>query len=224
MQVHVLELPSDWWMIGLTAGLVLVGFFQVIMFYRQWRAMREGVADSARAATAATGQAKIAQNTFEKVERPYLYIFGVEHLRLEEMADEDGAPAYGGTVNYTVANYGKIAGIIEEVFVDLCTWGDAAPGGAPLVDLKHTLMSNKIFPPGHERKVTDYACGGPEYFLRQEDGPNVVLKAGEALFCHILIRYRGPFTQGHKTSACWKMGPSDNSFVEFGHRDFNYVR
>jgi hypothetical protein len=222
--MQIQDTPSGWWLIGLTAGLIVVGAIQIIMFYIQWRAMRDGVNRSAQAAGAATDQAKIAQDTFEKVERPYLYIFGIGRLEIEEIMVEFTGPEDVGFVNYIVANYGKVAGIIEEVFVDLCTSSEVAPLGAPLVNLGHTLMSNRIFPPGHERKVKDYACDGPEYFLREEDGPNVVLKPGEALFCHILVRYRGPFTQGHETSACWKMGPGDNFFVEFGHGDFNYVR
>jgi len=42
------------------------------------------------------------------------------------------------------------------------------------------------------------------------------LGEGQSLFFRIIIRYRGPFTAGHETSACWRYNESTGRMIEYG--------
>jgi hypothetical protein len=50
------------------------------------------------------------------------------------------------------------------------------------------------------------------------------LENGEELFFRVFISYRGPFTSDHVISACWRYLPDNNHFVQYGHREYNFVR
>lgn len=209
------------WIVWLTAGLVVVGFGQLLMFRRQLDAMKQGLNDAARTARAAVSQAEIAEKTFKNLERPYLFVSGVERLEIDP-ASVGGLEPF---VRYNVANYGKIPAIIEEVYVGNCSSHTGGPHIAPLVDLKNPLMSHRIVAPGEVRSdIRELACTGVNFTYPSSSEVTPELADGESYFVDVLIRYRGPFTEGHVTRACWRLSELDNRFDEFGHHDFNYVR
>jgi hypothetical protein len=51
-----------------------------------------------------------------------------------------------------------------------------------------------------------------------------ILKDGDDFFFHIMIRYRGPFTTRHETSACWRWDDSTLGLIKYGGAEYNYER
>src|SRR5262249_23878216 len=100
---------QSWWTdatADFTLGLVIVGLLQIGLFYFQLKLIRRSVVDagaaaaaSHAAATAATKQAKIAEDSFAKLERPYLYITDVSAFILDRKSSI-GDPVF--YVTYTV--------------------------------------------------------------------------------------------------------------------------
>ena len=50
-----------------------------------------------------------------------------------------------------------------------------------------------------------------------------IFRIGERLFFRIVVNYRGPFTEGHETSACWRYDRDQGFFVNAG-QETNYER
>jgi hypothetical protein len=48
--------------------------------------------------------------------------------------------------------------------------------------------------------------------------------SGEEFIFRVVIAYRGGFTSGHQTSACWRYSPVNGFFIQYGHEDYNYLR
>lgn len=47
---------------------------------------------------------------------------------------------------------------------------------------------------------------------------------GESLFFWFKVKYRGPVTNGHETSACWRYDMETGQFVQYGGAEYNYSR
>jgi hypothetical protein len=52
--------------------------------------------------------------------------------------------------------------------------------------------------------------------------PAPVLKGDERFFFWIQIEYRGPFSSGHKTSACWQFDAQGGRPTLYGGPKYNY--
>ncbi|MGD0486931.1 MAG: hypothetical protein ABSB94_07040 [Syntrophorhabdales bacterium] len=68
---------SDWRIVFFTGCLVLIGAFQLFMFRKQLKMMRQGVIDASIAANAAKEAADAARKSAEvlpKIERAYLFV------------------------------------------------------------------------------------------------------------------------------------------------------
>jgi hypothetical protein len=197
-----------------TLCLVLVGSGQIILFWVQLRLIRESLDDAKEVASASTRQAKVAEDSLAKLERPYLFIFNVGRLEVEQMTwDQDsGGDDLLLSVTYSVANYGKIPAIIKHALAGLSVAVD--PTSPDRLPYSHTLVVSPIFAAGEtrhgiaERLVWDRAYGN------DEDG-NIVPTLGKdnTLFFWIIITYRGPFTDGHETRVCWQYDKSTGRFI-----------
>jgi hypothetical protein len=64
------EPSSDWWLIWLTGGLVLVSAAQFWMFKRQLDYLKKGMNDAALAANSAAEQTRLAREEFAATHRP----------------------------------------------------------------------------------------------------------------------------------------------------------
>jgi hypothetical protein len=164
-----------------------------------------------------------AREEFTATKRPYLFVTDIKNLRVETVPTEDGEDDWG-SVSYVVANHSDIPAIIETVRLFLSTSTTGNPFGDCGLAPHPDLLNTKIFPPHHVRDVKDWAASGLKYLDRHEEGPPIELSDGNELFFYIVIKYRGPFSKGHETSACWKIGADDYLFSESGGAEFNYVR
>jgi len=193
-----------------TGGL---GYFA----YRQARDMKIFVAATEKTARAAEKSADTAEDAFTKLERPYVFLFGVRALE-----QEDGFPL----VKFSIANYGKTPAIIEN-FRALASIG-SEPETPLRVDDPHPLFSSPIISAQERRgdlqQGVDIPYRSPELFhappsqiIPRLDDPK------NDLFLWIIANYRGPFTGGHETSACWRYDRDSDRFVQYGHQDYNYI-
>lgn len=197
-----------------TAALTVVGIGQAVLFFFQLRFMRLGMRDAtiaARAATrgaiAAVAQAKVARDSAIKLQRPYIFIFDVEEFR------SDWSRFY---VDYTIANYGAIPAIIEEAFIGFVT----SPNGEIEFPLRvgddSALVTNPILKAGESRTklsepVPDEMDTGGVIVVVSPRGEPIKERIapvwdapdGHDVFFRIVVRYRGPFSAGHETSATW---------------------
>lgn len=194
------------------AGIILVGF-TVHYTRKTWHAQKI-------ATDAAVHQAQIANATFKNLERPYLYVSGIQGPFFD--ADDD---VY---VTYKVANHGKIAAKIESVLVQNCAEANAFPTLILQESLNGRLLSDRIFGPGEVReKVSIFAPSGMQFRLENADTEHEWVKphigTSQEYFVYVRIDYGGPFTSGHCTKACWRWDNGENAFVELNDSKYNSV-
>jgi hypothetical protein len=198
-----------------TLMLFGVAVLQAGLFLWQLGYMRKGMKDAtiaaraaSRSATATVAQAKVARNSAIKLQRPYIFVFGVQRLLRD-------VPEF--YAEFTIANFGAIPAIIEDVFVGF-VFSDRGEPPMPLrMGDDHTLSTNPIFAAGERRDKI------PEYIPDGMDSGSVVVNFSEGdplgedqtsrisptwnvppnsdVFFRVVVRYRGPFSAGHETAA-----------------------
>jgi hypothetical protein len=225
-----------------TVCLAVVGGGQLVLFYVQLKLIRESLVDaqkaadaSAKGANAAEGaaqaagrQAKIAEESFSKLERPYVFIFDVHRFGRNQRSGEF-------SVGYKVANYGKIPAIIEQPHIGFVVDNRGWPPVPVLMNEDHGLMTNPILQPGEVRSFNELlpegmsdggaiieldAAGNPT----GNSSPSIVQTEGFQTFFRGVVKYRGPFTHGHETSATWWYFAEIHQFVSRGGEEYNYVK
>jgi hypothetical protein len=217
-----------------TLWLVIVGAGQAGLFLWQLRYMAKGMKDATitaraaqRSAVATAAQAEVARDSAIKLQRPYVFVFGVsEFLATDKFY-----------VNYTVANYGAIPAILEDVFVGFVFSDRGALEVPPRIWDDHDLAISPIFEAGAKRNtltefiptgmdtggsiiVTDSAGG----FERARIAPEWNVPSNSDVFFRVVIRYRGPFSGGHETSATWLCERGSPQLIQRGGEDYNYNR
>jgi hypothetical protein len=197
------------WLAILTGGLVIVSAGQGYFLLR---------ADKTARITAEAAQAQT--HNFSKLERPYLYLFNPKGLKLEESVEN---PFY--YVTYEVANYGKTPATIEAVFAGVSV--GRLPGEIGSARRWDSLLRLPIMTPNEKR--TKLSLNVPETVAigeyADEDTPPMPapeLNGDDAFYVRILIKYHGPFTSDHETSACWRW--EGLSLVSFDDSRFTYMR
>jgi hypothetical protein len=210
------------WLIHDAAGfftllLVIVGAVQVGLFVWQLKLIRTSLEDAklaadaaTDAATAASRQAHVAEETLAKIERPYLFVYNVSTIKVvdESHLYEDGTSFIG--VTYSVANHGKIPAIIKFALASLSVSAEPLPPAR--LDYDHTLVVSPILAPGEIRigieerlkwedfKATEYDPIAPDF------GQN-------ELWFWVIITYRGPFSDQHETRICWRFDEATYRFI-----------
>jgi hypothetical protein len=206
--------------------LVVIGGFQLGLFYWQLRYMREGMEDATLAAKAATKQARIAEETQTNLQRPYIFVFGIQRL----LRDPQGQ----WLVTYNVANYGSIPAIIEDVWVGFVT-SDAGDPPLPLqIAEDHILATAPSMQAGERRDgIYEYMPDGMNTGtlimsgsgeIMEVDAPELNLPSNSDMFVRIVIQYRGPFSKGHETGALWLNHSGTSQLVLRGGDQYNYNR
>lgn len=200
-----------------TGGQVVVAIGQVVLFLRQFRYMEDSVVAARDAAKAADISAKTAQDSFSKLERPYLFVYGVTTIMWDERL--------GPFVKFDVANHGKTPAIIEAAKIGISTSFNA-PSAPLLVPHEHVLLTSPVLGSG------DSVEGITEPFplnigaIRTGNDQMLVPDIGEdeELFLVVSIQYRGAFTNGHVTTACWRYDVPSCHFTQLGLSECNFLR
>ncbi len=198
----------------------------------QLKIARKSAQASEQSAAASAKQAKAAEDALTKLERPYIFIFGVRGIK----QDSETRDFF---VEYTVANYGKMPAIIEHPNIGF----ESSDSGSPPLPLRlfdgHSLLTSPILEAGEERKlIREYMPTGMvgedvlvqlERRRHHDPGETEVAPAfrvpdGFDVFFRAVIRYRGPFSAGHETGALWLWMGESLEFAVRGGDEYNYVR
>jgi hypothetical protein len=218
------------WAAFSTVVLTMVGIFLIwrtlIHTRHAAEAARDMVVEGARATAAAntaTGEAKrqadLAEESVKRLERPYIYIFGVHRIETGE----------GDTnqVVYSVANFGRTPARITILAAGMSI-DPKEPTDPILVDYQddpaHDLLVRPILPPSDIRtNIKILPPGGisfhkprlPDYFTTLHYSIAPVLKDSEQFFVWIRIQYSGPLGQ-YMTNACWRFTKRTLRLVPWG--------
>jgi hypothetical protein len=166
----------------------------------------------------------IAERAFSDLERPYVYIFGAKGLeRYSETMDPYDF------LKYSVANYGKTPASIKSAALGINV--GAAPAPPEDVGPWHTLLEPPILMPNERRdqeKTIPEAIRTSQY-ADEDTAPSdsymePELAEGENFFFCARIKYNGPFSQGHETSACWRWDQTSSRLILYGGEKNNYTR
>jgi hypothetical protein len=215
-----------------TIALFCVAVLQAGLFVWQLGYMRAGMKDATvaaraakRSAVATVAQAKITRDSVISIQRPYIFAFDVH--RLERRGDSDWI------VKYSAANYGTIPAVIEDVFVGFETNEQTTRPEPNRASDDHGLFtspilaSNEMRPHFVEHLPSEFLTGVIIVVLsdgegdeREADRPEIA----DGISFRIVIRYRGPFTRGHETSAMWRVRTGLGDLIPHGGNEKNYNR
>lgn len=196
--------------------LLFIGLLQLGVFGLQARRLRQTIEVTDKAAEAAQKSADFAEKSLTLIERPYVFAHSVSKFHISENLN----PA----ITYEVANFGKTPAIIQSAHVALENIKSNL-GAALEVDRRHTLVSAPILSAGEVRKnVEEEIPANMVKFNTTDKGYAPDLKHGEDLFLRVIIHYRGPFTEGHESSFCWRYNTHTNYFEPYGHDNYNYTK
>jgi hypothetical protein len=205
---------TDWLLAILTFFLVLFTYQLCRSTDKLWLAGEKQIAvarDSADAAKEAADAARDQTLNFAKLERPYLYIFNARGLNIDD--DREDPFHY---LSYSVANYGKTPALVESASIGINV-GPAPKQPDPILGW-HDFLVSPLFVTGERRdnptasvpndiEIGDYAD--------ENTGPFPVpsLKGEDEFFFWIKIKYSGPFSKDHETSACWRWDSDSHRLV-----------
>lgn len=173
----------DWATIGIAATTVIVLFFQLIVFGRQARRLRETVVATEKAADAANKSAIASEKTAKSIEdseRPYIFI------KVSGTFQEIDKGFKQCDYTVTILNHGKTPAILTEINYGL-SWGCAN---------SNILQHQKRIPRGG----LVIACGVNHSFTSNE-----TLRQTEdlGLYCCGRIDYEDIFKDPHYTKFSW---------------------
>ena len=182
---------------------------------------------TAWAARSASKAAAAAEDALTKAQRPYVFALGVKDVLPAANKNQDGY------IPYTVTNYGQTPAIIE--FIGALPSLGQTPKAPNQENGDHPLVVSPIL---ETRERRDDLIAEPTFWIdsgihlmpitKNEYGeilptfPNI--PAGKSLFFWVKITYRGPFTKGHETSACWRYDTEVCQFIRYGGEEYNYTR
>ncbi|MBC9877724.1 hypothetical protein G8O24_10270 [Bradyrhizobium sp. INPA01-394B] len=197
---------------GFFTGLqFLVATAQAVLFIYQLRLIRVSLEDAKVVSAAATRQARVAEDTLTKIERPYVFVYNVSSLKIDQW-EYEGETGSTLSVKYSVANYGKLPAVIEHMQVSLSVHDEPLP--PTNYDYNHPLAVSAVLVPGEPRNDLYEGLAWDRVTIDPYQGDAADL-GGKELFFWVIIRYRGTFSSGHVTRACWRYDERTGQFVEF---------
>jgi hypothetical protein len=205
-----------------TFVLSMVAGIQAALFLWQLRYMREGMEDARVAAGAARQSADTARDAFAKLERPYLFVVDIDALTIGKQEDFEGTDVWLG-VSYRVVNYGKTPAIVEEASVGLSVFSEPL---APLqLDFDDPLVASPVVAANEGRPGrTTLAWSEDKIDTVDEWGTEFPDVGQESVWFRVVIKYRGPFTEGHETSVSLRCDPRTRRFFQtLTTKDGNYT-
>jgi hypothetical protein len=160
---------------------------------------------------------RIAERALADIERPYIYIFNPSGFKLETNIED---PFF--YFQYSVANYGKTPASIESAFVGISA-GITPKRPRAVIGWDEFLVS-PLFVSGERRDSPTASIPDEIEIVETADEYgqyNMPVLTGEsALFLWVIVKYSGPFSKGHETSACWRWEETSRRLVL--HKEHNY--
>jgi hypothetical protein len=166
---------------------------------------------STKRMTQATAESvRIAERSLADLERPYIYVFNPSGFKID-LNREDPFNYF----QYSIANYGKTPARIESAFVGISA--GIGPKHPDAVLGWHDFLVSPLFVSGERRDNPTASVPNEIQIIEtadengQYDTP--VLTDGSEFFLWIIIKYSGPFSKGHETSACWRWSSDSRRLV-----------
>lgn len=196
-----------------TFWLVFIGGVQVAIFIWQLRLIRQSLSPAKDAAKAALEGLQQTRDAFEKLQRPYVYVFDV----MLKPGIGHSEPILA--VYYDAANFGTTPAVITSIWI-ACEVGPT--GEPPTLERQydHTLLTSDSMRSGKQHDKLNFKLRTPITVRAWK----LDIPVGSDLNIHIEIEYRGPFSSGHKTSGWWGYDATHRRFVRIGGERYNYER
>jgi hypothetical protein len=182
-----------------------------------------------KAAQAAEKNASTAEAALTQLERPYIFIWGIKGFIPSTAYGSVDEPEKMVRTHYphaefiySVSNRGKLTAIIENVSIG-CGYGLPAL----IIIGDHYLLDTPLISSGQDiPNIPHHALWAQldpaTYRAMTIDKQAPMFRDG--LTFRVIITYRGPFTQGHETSQCWRYNRSVNGFADVTDPGLTYIR
>ncbi len=184
--------------------LTLLGLGFTVYYTRKTATASGQAADaSLTSAKAAQKSADIAEVSFRRLERPYLFI---------DLTDTSGlgSPTQPFLI-YTFVNHGKTPAVLREVFVRLCYGTDV-----PLRVYTPPIKCYELVSPGQASSQRHKADVG-NAFMRK----HFVSKGEAPVILHGLIMYEDPTGATHEDRFCIRSDDGGKTFHIIGGEEYN---
>jgi hypothetical protein len=159
---------------------------------------------------------RIAERALTEVERPYVFVVGVEHPIVE--LRERG---YG--VRCAIGNFGRTPAVIERVSGGFSYGRASGPDERPeVIEPPHPLLSANII--GEIISDIEHTIEGIGIGFSQYDRRPIPFRNDVPFFFWLVIEYSGPFTRGHIISSCWMYDQYHMAFRRFMNPQYTYVK
>lgn len=195
------DAENAWWAVRIAVIAAVIAFGQTILFWWQLGAMRKGLVDTAR-------QAAVAEQTFAKIERPYIFVANARWDRANPNSGSFQTPIFV----FDAFSGGKLPAIIDEAWITLI----AGEGFFEDTSIR-PLLANPVFPSEEKREIRNPfnepgqgTSSGVTFQSYESDEDTVVLPVSLAaspqndFIVRVFIAYHGPFTGGHETESRWQ--------------------
>jgi hypothetical protein len=182
--------------------------------------MKRSIIASEKSAQAAGVQADVAKKALADIERPYLFVFNVSGIKIDEAFDIEEGEIYNWLqVSYSVANHGKIPAIIKFAQAGLSVFTE--PLKPPRLEYDHSLIVSPILAAGEVRKDIQENLQWNEFTSTEHEQTAPVFGDNDLWFW-IIIAYRGPFSDQHETRVCWRYDGATGRFTgPFGGPEYS---
>jgi hypothetical protein len=172
----------------LFSGLVAIfTFIYVVVTYRQFRAMRQVIAETQRSNTAVEKSNEIAERSLKIGNRAWLC---VSKLLVESPGDPNDRPIF----HITISNVGRVPALGVNVFCETGLGGNGVPD--EMEPECGTSAQNVVIGPGAEIEISH--PGGAPANWSPRDGSLLTW------FCLIRISYRDLFKERRNTMSAWE--------------------
>lgn len=213
-------IDAVWWA-AFQSKLGILGFLTVLLtLFFTGRAAKA----ASHAAESASEQSRIAKESFEKLERPWVFIeIHPRIYRTEPKHNQDPIHTY---MMYDIVNYGRVPAIIEGC------WAEPAIARPfpekPIIDLRWSgpLGPDKRLDECKKFFPSEINFEGVLVDLREETADRAIraipeLKSDEDLCFYAIIRYRDIRGKNYESKFCWRYDCADAQWMKSGNEDYN---
>ena len=187
----------------------------------QQRIFRRQAFAAVQSARAARRSAKVAEEALAKIERPYVFVFGVTKIEY----NRDIVGGYTPHIVITIANHGRTPAIIKNVCAAMSVTDRGEPDASPpRIDDDHELLLMGALAPGEIRNTQRFFAPEGIKFEHARERCVPELTGGEDFFFVVMVEYDGAFTSRHRTGACWRYHELTGGLVPAGGDKYNYIK
>ncbi len=179
---------------------------------------------ASNAASAASEQSRIATETFEKLERPWIFV--EIHPRIFRTKPEHNQDPIYPYMLFDIVNYGRVPAII-----DGCWAQPAIAKPTPEKPILDARWSGPLGPDKRFRKCKSFFPEGLKFDsvlvdLREDTEDRAVkaiptLESDEDLCFFIIIRYRDIRGATYESMFCWRYDCADAQWVKYDGDEYN---